>query len=303
MKGRAISRSRSNQPRGYKPREHASLSPTNHMCVKHNYVYYPCDWTDSSSGQSYRKGYYDENGVWYENVIFKQYGRYSKVPCRCQYCGVTTTVDMETEEALLCKQCGAPLEIQAALDEYTQDPLYTRENPQVPIGKRIGRFLLKPWVIVLLIFLIAGVGGAIRDSRSEEVYPVEEVWTDSGYGIPSNDELFGEQIRLDMAGDGTYVFSPEGAVSCDKTLEWIDEEGFFYDADSDCWLDFNTDMDPAIWQYWYEGISSDFGDCGWMEYEDGVWYVEASPGYWTELPARYDRSRLWHLEGDFSDLF
>ena len=52
------------------------------------------------------------------------------------------------------------------------------------------------------------------------------------------------------------------------------------------------------WQYWYEGISSDFGDYGWMEWDkdEKEWYIEEYDGEWIILPEEYDRSRLWHVE-------
>ena len=56
-------------------------------------------------------------------------------------------------------------------------------------------------------------------------------------------------------------------------------------------------MRPALWQYWYEPISGDFGDYGWMEYEDGIWYIETDAGQWDPVPEEYDLTCLWHIAG------
>jgi hypothetical protein len=80
-------------------------------------------------------------------------------------------------------------------------------------------------------------------------------------------------------------------------LQFDRETGNYYDRESDCWLWLNTDVTPSVWQYWYEGISSDFGDYGWMEWseKDRAWYIETSAGNWNRLPSRYDTSSLWHI--------
>lgn len=52
------------------------------------------------------------------------------------------------------------------------------------------------------------------------------------------------------------------------------------------------------WQYWYEGISSDYGEFGWMEFDYGeeLWYIEIDQGDWIVLPEKYDKSRLWYIQ-------
>ena len=77
--------------------------------------------------------------------------------------------------------------------------------------------------------------------------------------------------------------------------------GNYYDSVTDCYFWLNTNVYPAIWQYWYEGISSDFGNFGWMEYDfnENQWYIEESKGKWIVLPDKYDQSKLWHMT--FSD--
>ncbi|MCQ2516049.1 MAG: hypothetical protein MJ094_04220, partial [Saccharofermentans sp.] len=102
----------------------------------------------------------------------------------------------------------------------------------------------------------------------------------------SNLELFGDTIYVD---------------SIDREIYWNEEYDSYYDSVSDCYAWYNTDMEPNVWQYWYEDISSDFDeDYGWMEYEldEDQWYIEVGEDDWIALPARYDTSELWHMTGD-----
>lgn len=81
-----------------------------------------------------------------------------------------------------------------------------------------------------------------------------------------------------------------------RSCKWYDEYDSYYDKETDCYFVYNEDYDT--WQYWYEGISSDFGDYGWMEYdvEEAMWYIEASNGNWIALPNEYGADKLWHIE-------
>jgi hypothetical protein len=63
-----------------------TLRPRYYYGRRHDYVYYPESWVDESSGRSYAKGYYDENGQYYENVAFEKDGKYENVVCHCPYC-------------------------------------------------------------------------------------------------------------------------------------------------------------------------------------------------------------------------
>ena len=85
----------------------------------------------------------------------------------------------------------------------------------------------------------------------------------------------------------------------DLNLIWSDYDESYYDADSDCYVWFNTDMDPSLWQYWYEGISSNYEDSGWMEFENGNWYIETKSGNWEQIDLSGYGDRIWH----FSDAY
>ncbi len=170
------------------------------------------------------------------------------------------------------------------------------------------------WVAPFMLILVAGIIGFIV-SRLPSVNPqgYETVESSSeGYGendgsgseenTVSNLDIFGETIYLDGDKGGSYKIVT-GQDFYNKRLKWDYGYDSYYDKSTDCYVWYNTDVAPNLWQYWYEGISSDYGDYGWMEYEDttddgqdnGVWYIEESSGSWVELPDKYDTTNLWHI--------
>lgn len=82
-----------------------------------------------------------------------------------------------------------------------------------------------------------------------------------------------------------------------RDVPWSDEYESYYDEQSDCYFFLNTDVDPAIWQYWFEGISSQYGDYGWLEWDakEKQWYVETGENKWEKLPDN-QASDLWHFD-------
>ena len=287
-----------NQPSGFVPS--GTDRPRQVRGRRHDYIYYPVAWTDSSSGRYYEKGYYDENGERYEDVAFARNGRYENVVCHCPYCGQDSLLNLDAEQAgaqsLRCPYCGAPTEIRSQLDELltTAAPLPESGQGTAVRPKKKQRGWLIAAVVLLALYAIGRVSIA-RERPSvgpDDPEPGIQLYQTNGQ---SNPELFGETIALRESGGGAYAVT--GGGEGDKLLVWSAYDDSYYDASSDCYLWYNTDVEPPLWQYWYEGISSDFGDWGWMEYEDGVWYIERADGDWIELPERYDSSSLRHIEG------
>ena len=102
-------------------------------------------------------------------------------------------------------------------------------------------------------------------------------------------------VYLEKQGDGSYhvVTDP---IRADRILTYDRSEDSYYDEASGFWLWYNTDVTPALWQYWVEGISSDYGDFGWMEHDSEGWWIEAAEGDWIPLPSIYDSSGLWYID-------
>ena len=171
------------------------------------------------------------------------------------------------------------------------------------------RQLLPFGVMLLLVATIAFIyvycsEKAERESRhtisSEELeryYENLKTATPTPIPTPTPTPIPGYMIKFvasDDFSDTIYV----DAIG--RECHWH-KSGNYYDSVSDCYFWLNTNVYPAIWQYWYEGISSNYGNFGWMEYDfdENQWYIEKTKGNWVVLPDKYDQSKLWHMT--FSD--
>ena len=268
------SRPRVNQPTGYKPTG-SSQRPRHVYGRRHDYVYYPTPWVDSSTGTSYEKGYYDENGNRYDDVAFSQDGVYKNVLCHCPYCGQDAVMDLSASDVgvkqLQCPGCGGPLEIRSMLDDAVQGsaPSGSVTRQDAPKKKR-GCAILLYALLAFVILSALTVFSSLRQLNTRSLQLVSTGY--NSYRVADSDE------------------------SPDLTLSWDKESESYYDPDSECWVWYNTDVTPNVWQYWVEGISSDYGDYGWMEHDADGWFIEADQGVWIEVPAWYDTSGLWYLD-------
>ena len=280
-----------------------SLRPTYYYGKQHDYVYYPESWTDETSGKSYEKGYYDENGQYYASVSCPKDGTYENVICHCPYCEQDTILNLTTEAAgshhLQCPHCGGPMEIQSELEEYLNPAaenthVYQSEESLRKFTANKPKKKKRRWIIAAAVLaVLLCIGSAVEDSGEygySNGQSIQQI-----HSIESDTSGFGSEIRLVSNGQNSYSYASANSQTFDKRLVWDRDADSYYDADSDCWLWYNTDVSPAIWQYWYEGISSDYGDFGWMEHDTNGWYIEQSEGSWIELPDRYSSSDLWYI--------
>ena len=285
-------RPRVNQPSGFRPTGGMGARPTHYYGRRHDYIYYPVAWVDSSTGSSYQAGYYDENGNRYDNVSFQENGKYKNVVCHCDYCGQDTVMDLSAEEAksteMKCPNCGGPLLVKSFLDEEINA---NRSGAAVSDpGQRRKRRGVGCLVAVVVFLVLVMVGSFInrRQAAIESLYVPQQIQTVPG-------DQVSDTLHLVRGEGSSYRVAAEGDV-WDKELVWDADADSFYDEATEGWAWYNTDMYPAVWQYWYEGISSDFGDYGWMEHDSDGWYIEASEGNWIPLPDGYDTGRLWYIE-------
>ena len=237
----------------------------NYNMRMHDYVYYPHSWTNEQ-GVSFREGYYDENGQYYANMVAKGV----QTCLCCTYCGNHMMYTWKEGMVPTCDKCGGVFQIDI------------KDIPK----KREGKFI---WVLVaaglvyllwIPIMLIAGlfffIRGISEDKNKEDTSYTERSSVVSEYQLPKS--IYVEEIGRTCYPDGENM----------------------YDMESECWFWWNTDVVPAQWQYWYEGISSDYGDYGWMEYSDdeAKWYIEVKDDDWQELSG-YDTSKLWHFDSAY----
>ena len=288
------------------------MRPTYYYGRRHDYVYYPESWTDSESGTHYEKGYYDENGKYYDSVAFQKNGKYENVVCHCPYCGTETVMSLDNRagstQSLQCPGCGAPMEIKSELDEVLDQPaenthVYDSEaslsNAFGQPKKKKGHGLFIAVAIALCLLISSGFKNALyrsfhKPTIEQPSYQQQQI-AQPDYSSGTNSLSLNQQmIYLEKQEDGSYhvVSDP---IRADRILYYDKEFDSFYEENSDCWLWYNSDVDPEVWQYWYEGISSDYGDYGWMEHDAEGWWIEAAEGDWIPLPSSYDSSRLWYI--------
>lgn len=275
-----------NQPTGYPSNVPGYTAPSHHWCRMHNYTYYSRAWTDSSIGKEYSSGYYDEEGNYYKHLVIKKYNSYT-TQCECDYCGTSVKLEWYAGALPSCPNCGASLNVmeQAAVDEQASTDSYE----ETATSKQIRTFFLVilfftcvigPFVMIMRFvpLLIFHNGSSSSSSTSSERYYDER----ASIPVDLNVELWGESIYVESIG---------------RTITWSDEYESYYDSESDCYVYYNMDQNPYVWQYWYEDISSDYGDYGWMEYElaEDQWYIEKGTNDWEPLPSKYDEDKLWHF--------
>lgn len=278
-------RPRVNQPR-------SGVLPAILHCLQHDYAYYPTSW--ECEGQQYEAGYYDESGNRYENVAFTDETGESTVEFSCEYCGTRAKYKWMEGQFPKCSSCGAPLSprdvhTDAVIpdhSEMTDDAAITENSPRQK--KR------RTWLIIVAVFVLIWLYDSFS-SRGAEYHPS----TNGGYTTelhPAAEQIrIGEDIRLKHIGNSIYEIISSG--NADKVLEYLPEDDYYYDSDTEAWLYYNTEMSPAVWQYWFEGFSSDYGDFGWMECEGKDWYVEASSGNWQKYSG--STASLWHIRNRF----
>ena len=167
-------------------------------------------------------------------------------------------------------------------------------------GRSSGRMTIFDWVIRLpiAILLLGFMGFYLLSGATMDVEKFKETVS----RLPEFPAFFMEQMEkkseAQKAYEATAVQDSYYVKSIGRYCDWDDKMECYYDPDTDCYFWYNDTTKTHTWQYWYEGISSDYGDYGWMEYDstEKQWYIEVSDGEWIELPTEYDTSYLWHVE-------
>lgn len=312
-------RHRNNQPSGYTRFTPNYVAPRMHRCSNHDYMFYPTDWTDPATGQTYNKGYYDEEGQYYEKIALfnKNTGKYeSKLVCN--FCGCEVKAEWDKGSAPKCPNCAGSMEevITGIMydDElewfYMPDMTLTPEEEMnmsaaaavtsATSGKKKGAKIAVPVAIVAVIALICCMCPVFGACPTTSPYVVNSLNS-------MTDKLNGVTEALEEYDDGDFGYSSQSydeeipplyVDEIGRECKWIDEYESYYDPVSDCYFWYYDDGEYGEWQYWYEGISSDYGDYGWMEYDydEDAWYIQISDTEWELLPEEYDTSGLWHFE-------
>lgn len=284
-------RTRVNQPTGYRPSAYNNQRPISHRGIRHDYIYYPVDWFDEATGKGYRKGYYDENGQYYDDVVFKKNGQYDNVLCKCEYCDTTIKKDWKDGETLTCPNCGAAMKVISNLDEDATEQNINITDKMSADKSTVGMIITVFVFIFICLSFISTIGSAIRHATwqnpgYQSEYSYEETYM-------SNPEMFGYKLYL-KKGDGNS-YSISNASSYDKMLEWDDGYESYIDPDTQCYIWYNTDVSPNTWQYWYEDVSYRY-ESGWMEHDKTGWYIETDAGQWEPLSESVSTDNLWYIQ-------
>ncbi len=250
-----------NQPKGYK-------ANVRRFCgMKHNYTYYNEPWT--YKGTEYKAGWYDENGDYYQDVAFTNRG--DTILCNCPFCGSQSKITKDMAGTLACPNCGGGMEMISITDELICERSNEKKQNSAPKNLAL---TMSVFIIAVTVFtILTGMFTAIFNSATR---------TNSTYDAPSNTDIFGTELYLDQISFHVYEITTDKSEA-DKILKWDYGADSYYDEEADCYLWYNTDVAPNLWQYWYEGISSQYPDYGWMEHESGGWYIETSSSHWEPL--------------------
>ena len=167
-------------------------------------------------------------------------------------------------------------------------------------GRSSGRLTIFDWVIrvPIALLLLGFMGFYLLSGATMDV----EKFKATVSRLPEFPAFVMEQMQkksdAQKAYEETAVQDSYYVKSIGRYCDWDDEMECYYDPETDCYFWYNDTTKTHTWQYWYEDISSDYGDYGWMEFDstEKQWYIEVSDGEWIELPSEYDRSNLWHVE-------
>ena len=283
-------------------------------CKNHDYMYYNEAWTDEKTGVSYRKGYYDENGTYYDadSIVFKKPDGSYEAHYVCEYCGTELEANWKEGFYPTCQNCGAemnktPVYIDEIINIGTGEASYddSYRSSYAPVGNKskslVTRMLISLAAPIIMMFIIFGSLTKMQQNFYEEIE--RDIYTefepgqeyDSVEETETNLEIYGTDIYLDEISPDIYRICDE-EEDYEKHLTWDYGARSYYDYDSDCYLWYNTDVSPNLWQYWYDDIAGD-NYYGWMECEGKDWYIEVSDTDWELYEG--DTDGLWHIENSF----
>lgn len=302
-------RTRRNQPTGMP--SHVKTKSILLRCKNHDYMYVNESWMDEATGVTYNKGYYDENGKYYgaDTVAFKKPDGSYEAHYECEYCGTELEANWKEGFYPSCKNCGAemkktPVFIDEILNVGNTGTSYNdsyRSSYSVPEKAKksfVTGLLVKALIgmlapIVMMVVMYTAMTKSLHSDYDDYTYSepmqLEEVET--------NLEIYGTDLYLDEVSPNTYRICTS-IDEYEKHLTWDYGAQSYYDYDSNCYLWYNTDVSPNLWQYWYDDIAGD-SYYGWMECEGDDWYIETSDTDWALYEG--DTSNLWHIENPFDE--
>ena len=109
-------------------------------------------------------------------------------------------------------------------------------------------------------------------------------------------DRFGEEIYLVETSPG--LWSVTDADTSERKLIWNEAHQYYYNNSDSLYFWYDASPGANCWQCWYRFISGDYGNYGWLENRDGLWYVQTDAETWIQVPQKYDTSILWSIVSD-----
>lgn len=265
-------------------------------CKNHDYLYVHDSWKDKQTGVLYKKGYYDEDGRYYnaDKVAFKKPDGSYEAHYVCEYCGTELEANWEEGFYPTCKNCGAemnktPVYIDEIVNIRNLEPSTNKSQFSL---KQIDRFdIARIGIFAFMIGIFIHLSWiSIKSMGRDNLVSTSQVQV-----TETNLDIYGNTIYLDEVAPNMYSICTK-QDEYEKIIIWDYDAEAYYDYDSDCYLWYNTYVSPNLWQYWYDDIAgNDY--YGWMECEGSTWYIEVSETEWEKYEG--DTSKLWHIKNSF----
>jgi hypothetical protein len=213
----------------------------------------------------------------------------------CRFCGGKVNAKL-AGSGMTCPNCGGNLQESDAVTETVRSapvqsaPQYSSPDTSInayPNRPSLGEKLKSCLGTLFGLAVVCGIAGVViffvtrADARRDEQY-----YYDNQYGYED-----------DFGGYQAEHHEPMYVAPLGREVSWDDDYESYYDRQTDCYFFQNLDVDPPVWQYWFEGISSDYGDYGWLEWDakEQCWYVQTGENRWEQLPADKGAG-LWHFD-------
>ena len=188
----------------------------------------------------------------------------------CEYCGCTNVIKSDGDRS--CKHCGASLN-----DAIVKNSIDTSS----PAGNAVAHSVLTTLKIlvlgVLLVVVFGFIFGTVSKMHDNNVFDLNTTNNYETYDTPSSKH------------------QPVYVSVLERSVPWNDEYETYYDENTDCYFFKNYDLEPPIWQYWFEGISTPYDEYGWMEYDfdENCWYIQTNAETWEKYTG--PANNLWHM--------
>lgn len=206
----------------------------------------------------------------------------------CPFCDSHLKVNPITTT---CPNCGGDLgytvnnsvKNSAKTEETVNNSVNIVNNLSTTTQLIIGLFAIFITAFITVVFIVPYGSRALRYMDENPI-----VFNTTNNNKTYNNETYNNET---YTNDDDYIY----VEPLERNVYWSDEYDCYYDELTDCYFFKNTDLEPEIWQYWFEDVSSDYGDYGWMEYDfdENCWYIQTDDETWEKYIGSTDG--LWHM--------